>query len=188
MKNKTRDIAFVGLYAALAIVLQYISGLIPFLQMPNGGNIDLGVVPIFMASYHLGWKTGALTGILCWLLAWLIGVSGQWFLTLPQYIFDYIMPSLVCGLASIFPKIKKIPNTVTGVVIAMILKYISHVLSGVYWWFPETTYAGSLASWAYSLSYNLYYNLATMIVAVVIVPLLVNRLESGTIKFVGLKK
>ena len=188
MNNKTKNIAFIGLYAALAIVLQYVSSLIPFLQMPKGGNIDLGVIPIFMASYQLGYKTGILTGLLCWLLAWIVGISGQWFLTIPQYLLDYLIPVSICGIASLFPKIGKISNIYTGITASMILKYIAHVLSGVYWWFPETTYAGSLASWIYSLTYNLYYNLATLIVAIIVVQILVNRLSSGTIKFVGLKK
>ena len=188
MNNKTKNIAFIGLYAALAIVLQYVSSLIPFFQMPKGGNIDLGVIPIFMASYQLGYKTGIITGLLCWLLAWIIGISGQWFLTIPQYLLDYLIPVSICGIASLFPKIGKISNIYTGITASMILKYIAHVLSGVYWWFPETTYAGSAASWIYSLSYNLYYNLATLIVAIIIVQILINRLSSGTIKFVGLKK
>ena len=188
MNNKTKNIAFIGLYAALAIVLQYVSSLIPFLQMPKGGNIDLGVIPIFMASYQLGYKTGIITGLLCWLLAWIVGISGQWFLTIPQYLLDYLIPVSICGIASLFPKIGKISNIYTGITGSMILKYIAHVLSGVYWWFPETTYAGSLASWIYSLSYNLYYNLATLIVAIIVVQILVNRLSNGTIKFVGLKK
>ena len=188
MNNKTRNIAFIGLYAALAVVLQYVSSLIPFLQMPKGGNIDLGVIPIFMASYQLGYKTGIITGLLCWLLAWIIGISGQWFLTIPQYLLDYLIPVSICGIASLFPKIGKLSNTYIGITASMILKYLAHVLSGVYWWFPETTYAGSLASWIYSLTYNLYYNLATLIVAIIVVQILINRLSSGTIKFVGLKK
>ncbi len=188
MNNKTKNIAFIGLYSALAVVLQYVSSLIPFLQMPKGGNIDLGVIPIFMASYQLGYKSGIITGLLCWLLAWMMGVSGQYYLTIPQYLLDYLIPVSLCGIASLFPKIKNISNIYTGITISMILKYVAHVLSGVYWWFPETSYAGSIASWIYSLSYNLYYNLATLIVALIIVPLLINKLEKGTIKFVGLKK
>ena len=50
MNKKTRKIVFVGLYIALAVVLQYVSGLIPFLQMPNGGNIDLGVIPVLITN------------------------------------------------------------------------------------------------------------------------------------------
>lgn len=179
MNKKTRTIVFVGLYVALAVVLQYVSNLIPFLQMPNGGNIDLGVIPIFMASYQFGFKTGIFTGLMCWLINLLLGISGTWFLTVPQYLLDYIIPVSILGIASIFPKVGKISNIYTGIIFTMILKYISHVLSGVYWWFPETTYAGSLQAWLYSLGYNLYYNLATLFVALIIVSFIILRLDKN---------
>ncbi len=188
MNNKTRTLIFVGLYIALSVVLQYVSGLIPFLQMPKGGNIDLGVIPIFMASYQFGYKTGVITGLMCWLIGFILGISGTWFLTIPQYLFDYIIPVSVLGLASLFPKIKKINNIYTGIIFTMIIKYISHVLSGVYWWFPETSYAGSIASWIYSSQYNLYYNLATLIVAIIVVSSLINKFDNSRNKFIGVKK
>lgn len=186
--NKTRTVIFIGLYIALSVVLQYVSGLIPFLQMPQGGNIDLGVIPIFMASYQFGYKTGIITGLMCWLINFILGISGTWFLTIPQYLLDYIIPVSVLGLASLFPKIGKINNIYTGISFTMIIKYIAHVLSGVYWWFPETSYAGSAASWLYSLSYNLYYNLATLIVALILVNVLINTLSKSRNSFSGVKK
>ncbi len=188
MQNKTRTLVFIGLYVALSVVLQYVSGLIPFLQMPQGGNIDLSVIPIFMASYQFGYKTGILTGLTCWLISFVLGISGTWFLTIPQYMCDYLIPICILGLASLFPKIGKLNNIYTGITFTMLIKYLSHVLAGVYWWFPETTYAGSWESWAYSLTYNLYYNLATYIVAIIIVNILVNNLNKSLNKFVGLKK
>ena len=106
MNKKTRKIVFVGLYIALAVVLQYVSGLIPFLQMPNGGNIDLGVIPVLMASYQFGYKTGIFTGLLCWLINLVLGISGSWFVSIPQYLLDYILPILGNALAR--------PNNETG--------------------------------------------------------------------------
>lgn len=187
MNKKTRKIVFVGLYIALAVVLQYVSGLIPFLQMPNGGNIDLGVIPVLMASYQFGYKTGIFTGLLCWLINLVLGISGSWFVSIPQYLFDYILPVSLLGLASAFPKIGKINNIYTGITGAMILKYLSHVLSGVYYWFPETTYGGSLASWLFSLNYNLYYNLATLIVALIVVVAIISKLDKNN-EFKAVKK
>lgn len=187
MNKRTRTIVFVGLYVALAVVLQYVSNLIPFLQMPNGGNIDLGVIPIFMASYQFGFKTGVFTGLMCWLINLVLGISGSWFVSVPQYLFDYILPVSLLGLASLFPKIGKINNIYTGITITMILKYLSHVLSGVYWWFPETTYAGSLESWLFSLNYNLFYNLATLVVALIVVAAIIAKLDKNN-EFKAVKK
>lgn len=68
-----------------------------------------------------------------------------------------------------------------GIMIAMVLKYLSQVLSGVYFWFPEGSAAGSAAAWAFSLSYNLWYNVVTMIICVILVPLLVETLRKANI-------
>lgn len=174
-------------YAALALALDYVSQMIPFLQMPNGGSINLAVIPVFVASYHLGWKKGAVTGLLWWLIGFLMGLN-NWFVDPFQYALDYIIPAMICGLASLMPKIGKISNLYSGVIVMMILKYASHVLAGVYYWPPEGAARGSWAAWVYSLGYNAGYNLATLIVALIVVTLLVNRLAKIRNDFVGYKK
>lgn len=186
MNRKTRTLIFIAMYVALAVVLDYVSELIPFLQMPQGGNINLALISVFMASYHLGWKNGIITGLLWWLVGFMMG-QNRWYLTPIQYILDYIGPAIVCGFAAAFPKVSKVSNVFTGVTVTMVLKYFIHTLAGVYFWFPETTYAGSAASWIYSLGYNLWYNLATLIICVILVPILVKALNRGSNKFVGYK-
>lgn len=165
-----RMMTYLALYAALSVVLKYCSQIIPILQMPQGGSIELEYIAIFIASYHLGWKKGLITGLLAWFLGFLFGFN-NWFLNPMQYALDYVIPVLVCGMASTLFPIKKW-NLYGGVTVAMILKYISTVLSGVYYWPPEGSVAGSGAAWVYSLSYNAWYNLATLIVCIVLVPLL----------------
>lgn len=68
-----------------------------------------------------------------------------------------------------------------GLVIAMVLKYFSQVLSGVYFWFPQGSVAGSASAWTFSLGYNLWYNVVTMIVCIILVPLLVKALRKANI-------
>lgn len=70
-----------------------------------------------------------------------------------------------------------------GILLAMAGKYVLQVLSGVYYWFPEGSYAGSPASWAFSLQYNLWYNLVTMVFCALIVPELIRRLKLAKISF-----
>ena len=185
--NKTRDLIFMSFYAALACVLDYVSAMIPFLQMPQGGSINLAVVPVFAASYHLGWRKGIFTGLLWWLVGFILG-GNRWFLNPAQYALDYLIPAAVCGLASIMPKIGKLSNVSTGIVSTMILKYASHLLSGVYFWPPEGAVHGSAAAWVYSLGYNFWYNLATLIVSIVIVPLLIHRISRHRNDFTGIKQ
>ena len=192
MKNQTRNriisLVFIALYAAMAIALEQVSKLIPFLQMSQGGSIELGIIPIFMASYHLGFKKGLATSLIWWLLGFLLGGNNR-FVSVPQYLLDYIVPLFICSLASAMPKIGKISNIYTGVVITMFLKFMSHVLSGVYYWFPKGSTAGSAAAWTYSLGYNAWYNLATTIVAIIIVPLIIRSVShSHKNLFAGVKE
>lgn len=232
MKNqKVQDISYIGLYIALYIVLKFAGNFIPFLDMPNGGSIELELIAIFVASYHLGWKKGILTAIISMLVSFIFWPP--YFVNLIQLILDYFGPLMACGLASIIWPFKNM-NKVTviicsliiaisgylgiinsfdssmitsvialivvivlfififwsssaqrkfGVVISMFVKYILHVLSGVFFWFPEGYAAGSLYAWTYSLVYNLWYNLVTMVVCIIIAPILIDSLKRANIKF-----
>ncbi len=167
--------AYMALYAALYIVLWYVGEFIPFLQMPQGGSIEIEFAAIFIASYHLGWKYGIFTALLSWLIQFALG-GASWFLNPMQYILDYIVPLVVCGIASVYWRGKG--KYVIGVSVGMILKYISTVLSGVYFW-AEGMAAGSKEAWIYSLGYNLWYNLATCVVCMILVPFLLQRLQKA---------
>ncbi len=174
-RNQIRTMTYVAMYAALAFALKYVSQLIPFLQMPQGGSIELEFAAIFIASYHLGWKNGVLVGLLDWLIGVLFGMN-SWYLNPMQYALDYLVPVIVCGLASLYIPIEKW-KVYGGVIIGMVLKYASTVLSGVYFWPPEDGVAGSAAAWVYSLTYNAWYNLATLVVCIILVPLLYKAIE-----------
>lgn len=172
-REQIQDMAYMAIYAALYIVLWYVGKMVPFLTMPQGGSIQIEVAPLFIASFHLGWHKGFLVALLCWVLELLMGGS-RWFLNVPQYLFDYIIPLIVIGVASIFKGKYRI---YIGVVVAMVLRFLSTVISGVYYWPPEDMVAGSSAAWVYSLSYNVWYNAATLIVCIILVPLLAKHLK-----------
>lgn len=232
MKNqRVQDITFMGLYIALYIVLKFVGNLIPILDMPNGGSIELELIAVFIASYHLGWIKGGIVAILAMLVSFIFW--NPWYVNPMQLFLDYFGPLFVCGMASLYWPFKDMnkPSVIIcslivgvgayfgivnsfnssilttiiaiviglaliafmywslsaqrkfGVVIAMLLKYILHVLSGVYYWFPEGYAAGSSYAWTYSLLYNLWYNLVTMVVCIIIVPLLIDRLKKANVKF-----
>ncbi len=185
MKINVKDLSYMALYGALALTLEFVSGWVPFLQMPQGGSVNLGVIPVFIASYHLGWKKGMCVGGIWWFLGFLMGMNA-WYLNPMQYSLDYLLPVVICGAASFFPKIGE-DNIFVGVVFAMVLKYTSHILSGVYYWPPEGEVAGSIQAWTFSLIYNLGYNLATLIVAIILVPICLKQLSRLKLVFVGVK-
>lgn len=232
-RSTTKTIAYLALYVALYIVLKYVGNLIPFLQMPNGGSIELELIAVFICSYHLGWKIGIADAILSWLMTIVLGFP-MYFVQPVQILLDYVLPLVVCGVASLLWPIKEMSKPVTtvmgvvlavasffgiansysnttvayiagavvaagmfgftywylknkkkyGIVISMVLKYICQLLSGVYFWFPEGSAAGSTEAWVFSAGYNLWYNLVTLVVCIIIVPTLIDRLSSAAnIKF-----
>ena len=175
---KVKDLVYMSMYVALCLVLDYVSQLIPFLQMPQGGSINLAVIPAVIASYHLGVKKGITVGMLWWVVGFILGLN-QWYLNPAQYAFDYLIPAGICGVACIMPNIGRLSNIYTGVLFVNIIRFICTLLSGAYFWPPEGSVAGSGAAWIYSLSYNLYYNLGTLVVAMILVPLVMSRIKEA---------
>ena len=159
MKNdKIRTICFMAFYGALYVVLRLVGNYIPFLKMPNGGSIEIELIALFVASYHLGWLKGLGSAVICLVLTFFTGAL--YYLNPAQFALDYILPLAVVGMASLWSTKTK-ERYAIGVVISMILKYISQTLSGVFFWPPEGSAAGSAAAWAFSATYNLWYNLVT---------------------------
>lgn len=184
MRNdKIQTIAYMGLYAALFVVLWYVGQFIPFLKMPDGGSIELEFAALFVASFHLGWKKGLVVALISWLLEFMFG-GANYFLSPMQYFLDYLCAFAAVALASLFAGHSKF-NYYIGMVVSMLLKWLSNVLSGVYFYFPEGSAAGSKAAWVNSVAYNTWYNLATLIVCLILVPVLVKNLKKAkhSVKF-----
>ena len=96
MRNdKIQTIAYMGLYAALFVVLWYVGQFIPFLKMPDGGSIELEFAALFVASFHLGWKKGLVVALISWLLEFMFG-GANYFLSPMQYFLDYL-----CAFAAV---------------------------------------------------------------------------------------
>lgn len=175
--SKTRDITYMAIYIAMAVVLELSEEFIPLFKMPNGGNLCIAIIPIILASYQLGAKKGMLCGFIWWITTTIFG-QNAYIVSFWQMLLDYLIPAMLCGAASAFPKIKKISNVYIGSVSIILLRYICFVISGAVFWFPKGSSAGSLAAWIYSLNYNLYYNLATGIVAVIVVGIVIKRFNN----------
>ena len=190
--DKTRSnvltMVYAAMYIALAVALNAFNTAMPIIQMPNGGSLELLVIALFIASYHLGWRWGAAISALSWVIGVMFGCQSQKYGDI-----NLGTGAIVIGLASIVPAIHigntKLSNLYTGVCFGMFLKYISQVISGVYFWFPEGSAAGSWAAWAYSAPYNFWYNLVTFIAAIILVPILVKRLNKlSSITMSGVKE
>lgn len=141
-------------YAAVCIALSFALSYIKFWQMPQGGSLTLAsLVPLMVYSYMFGVRKGVIAGLIYGILQ---AIQDPWLIHPAQFLLDYPVAFASIGLAGLFAKIKaldKIPQVkfALGAVVASCLRFISHVLSGV---FAFSEYSTLDNVWAYSLGYN----------------------------------
>ena len=163
MKWTTKDLVYMALYAALFIVLDVAVNTLGILQMPNGGSLGVSVIPLLMASYHLGWQKGTVVAVLSILLQYVTGP--MYTPDLVGFLLDYFFAFSVYGLASLFPNYKWFYS---GVLVTNLVRLLCSTLSGILVW--ET------APWA-SLVYNATYMIPTAILCLVLLPLVMPRIK-----------
>ena len=163
MKWTTKDLVYMALYAALFIVLDVAVNTLGILQMPNGGSLGVSVIPLLMASYHLGWQKGTVVAVHSILLQYVTGP--MYTPDLVGFLLDYFFAFSVYGLASLFPNYKWFYS---GVLVTNLVRLICSTLSGILVW--ET------APWA-SLVYNATYMIPTAILCLVLLPLVMPRIK-----------
>lgn len=169
VKLTVRDLVLMALYAALFIVLDYVSHFLP--KMPNGGSLGLGVIPILMASYHLGARKGILVGLLSVILQFLTGQ--MYYIHWLQFFLDYILAYGIYGVAVLMPNFGHI---YTGVIITNLIRLASSTIAGVI--FYSEAGAKFMDSFLFSLNYNATYMIPTLIVCAILVPILQKRLHT----------
>ncbi len=154
-----------ALYAALFIVLDYLSNQIGIFRMPQGGTIGLSTLVLLIASYQLGWKKGVVVALVTIPLQ---GMFAPYYsVDILDFFFEYILAFGVYGLASLFPNIKKPLPIFTGVIIVNLVRLAIHTYAGVVYWG---------ATWSGSFTYNAWYMIPTLIVGVLLVPPILKRL------------
>ncbi len=132
MNKNTNVLALLetGIFVSIAVVLDVIFGAI--YSLPMGGSFSLAMLPIFMISSRRGWKFGLIAGLLFGLIQTLIKV---YFLSIPQYIMDYIVTFMVVGLAGIIPGSRnKAGRFVLGIALGSFLRLISASIAGILYW------------------------------------------------------
>ena len=195
---------------ALATVLAIVCAYIPFLNLPFGGGFTVAsMLPIVIVAYMYGTKWGLFTSF-CYALIQIImsltqGAGGTVMaLFLPEsesfmgygaavwiVLIDYIIAYTVLGLGGVFRN--KISNKtlslVVGVVLALFLRYVAHIVSGYIfygawaeWFFTQEGFyaignvilnsmSGNLLSFVYSVFYNGLFMIPEIVItAIVAVP------------------
>lgn len=178
MKNtKTLNLVEGAIMVALAVVLSFVK----FKFLPYGGSITLvSMLPIMVYSIRHGIAWGMLTSVVYAMIQMFldIGEVSSWGLSVTMFIgclaFDYIIAFSVLGLAGMF-KNKGVGGAISGMIIVMLLRYISHIISGV------VIFKSAGAIWdgldiqnslLYSMAYNATYMLPEIVFSIIVVVVL----------------
>jgi len=164
---KTRDLVYMAVYLALFAVFDYIANIVPILKMPNGGSLGLGIVPLLIASYHLGYKKGILVGVLSVVIQNMVGQL--YYVNFLSLLFEYVVAFGIYGSACLFKnfEFKGIPFY-SGVLITNVVRFLCH-------WYAGTIF------WGYgieaSFTYNFGYMAATTVLCLIVVPVVIRNLK-----------
>lgn len=141
-------------YAAICIALSFALSYIKLPSLPQGGSITLAsLLPLMVYSYMYGVRKGVVAGAVYGVLQ---AVQDPWLIHPAQFLLDYPVAFSAIGLAGMFAgmkKLKKLPQVkfVLGALVAGVMRFLSHVLSGV---FAFSEYSTLDNVWLYSLGYN----------------------------------
>ena len=156
----TKLLAEIIIMVALAGALSLVSH--SFFGLPQGGSINVGMVPIFWLALRRGWKIGVFAGAVFGMVDLVISP----FVVHPaQLILDYPLPFACLGLAGFF---RKYP--ILGAAAGVTGRFFCHFLSGVIY-FPNYAPAG-MSPILYSATYNVTYLVPSFIVSAVVIAIL----------------
>jgi thiamine transporter len=145
-------IVFVAMAGALALVSH------SFFSLPQGGSINLGMVPIFWLALRRGPKIGIFAGA----VLGVVDLAIEPFVVNPaQFILDYPLAFACLGLAGFFRKLEVV-GPIVGVIVGGTGRFISHFVSGVIY-FPQYAPAG-MSPVVYSALYNAIYMVPSIII------------------------
>ncbi|MEG1994208.1 MAG: energy-coupled thiamine transporter ThiT [Oscillospiraceae bacterium] len=174
-KSTTSILVEAGLMVAMAIIL---NEFVSFHFWPNGGSVSLGgMVPILLLSYRHGTKWGLLGGFAFSIINFILGIKYLNGLTtlifIGSVVLDYVLPFGILGLAGMFKNKlgNKSKEIVLGSSVVILIRYISHLLSGYILW-GDIAGEGVWGAIVYTFTYNSSYMIPEWIISVVILLLL----------------
>lgn len=156
---------------ALCVALSVVLGYLTLFRMPQGGSINLELVPLFVFSYRHGVKwgvqAGALTGILQLIL-------GGYVVHPVQAVLDYPAASAAIGLSGLWCA-RNIVFRIIATAIGSLLQFSCYVASGAVFfgsYAPEGTNV-----WLYAIVYNGSFLLPKVLISAAAALFLWNRLD-----------
>ncbi len=154
-------------YASVSIALSFSLSYIRFLELPQGGSITFAsLLPIMIYSYMFGIRKGVIVGIIYGFLQF---IQAPWFYHPIQFLLDYPIAFSAIGLSGLFKEREifsgKAPlQFALGASIAVALRYLSHVISGIFVFGSGDPNYGAVA-WSFLYNAFTFADLAICLVA-----------------------
>lgn len=160
MSKTTKKLVFCALSVALATV----ASMIRLFRFPFGGSVTLCcMLFIYLPAWFFGLKTGILCGLVYGLLQF---VTGPYFMSVPQFLFDYIFAFAVMGLGGIFSE--KTRGLETGYLLAAAGRWIMASIAGLIWLSLGSEPWEGWGPLPYTLCYNGCYIFAEVILTLAV--------------------
>ena len=162
----SKSIVMAGVCVSLSFALSFIK----LFELPFGGSVTLvSMLPIMVYAYIYGIKKGLIVGLVYGLLQ---ALQDPFIVHGAQFLLDYPIAFALTGFAGILTKFKKLDNLpqIKFALSAFIgggLRYLAHVLSGVFAFGAYALDAGADNIWLYSIVYNTYVLIDIVLVTVV---------------------
>ncbi len=161
--------------SALLIALAIILSRIPIVQLPFGGSITFfSMLPLVLVGYLYGLSMGVLAGLVFGFLNFILA-NNPFVVHYIQLILDYFLAFIVLGFSGFFSKWKYKYSLEISYIVAVILRYLVSVLSGVVF-FSEYAPEGTTGLW-YSITYNMTYIVPEMLLTLLLIPFLKHIIE-----------
>ena len=192
MNKKTRVMVESAVLIAASIILSFIK----VYEAPLGGSVTMfSMVPLMIISirHGIGWGLGSAFVFSVFKL-WMGAGNFAYVPTLTGIIvvilLDYLVAYTSIGLAGIFRKMNVLKEekanvtltTFCGVLLACLVRFISHFVNGAVVWYEITKnlewneYVQTVGMWLYSFVYNITYLGPETLMTLVAVPVIVTVL------------
>lgn len=164
VKLNARAICYAGIICALTVVLAGIR-----IPLPTGSNITCGSwIPLMILALVVDARLAMISGWVCGILVMLL-IPGWETVHWAQIFVQQLVCFSCLGYAGVFGWEKKW-NVLCGTTLAVLIRIIGHVLSGVMF-YSQNAWDG-WGAWGYSFAYNLSSRLPEGILSIVIITLL----------------
>lgn len=180
----TKSIVYGGACVAASFALSFIK-----VSMTYGGSITLAsMLPLFIYCYVFGVGKGLVVGVVYGLLQF---IQGPYFMTVPQFLLDYILPFAGICLAGVFKKVMPEKGAIfCGAVLFSILRLAFHIGSGIIWFgmdsvvdtLPLFGSTEAMGAFVYSFLYNAIYMVPETIILLAVLWYLVASKQFFTLE------